>query len=170
MRVSRNCGNQQPYAGPSDDIWAWSHGWTILTGGSWGIRIKTSSIATLSSTSPTWTDRGANTGFGGERLATNRLSHGTAILIPLRSLPLHYFRISGPFLKVMNLLVLQCQGLNSDCRVYSVVSKISKSSAGFRTQDMQWNYNASNFLIFTTLGATFVNWKFGFFFLALRKA
>jgi hypothetical protein len=34
--------------------------------------------ATLSTTNPTWIDPGANSGPGGERPTTNRLSHGTA--------------------------------------------------------------------------------------------
>jgi hypothetical protein len=32
----------------------------------------------LSTTNPTWIDLDTNLGFGGERLATNDLSHGTA--------------------------------------------------------------------------------------------
>jgi hypothetical protein len=32
-------------------------------------------------TNPTWTDSGANPGLGGERPATNDLSHGTTIAI-----------------------------------------------------------------------------------------
>jgi hypothetical protein len=39
---------------------------------------KTCPSATLSTTNPTWTDPGLNPGLRGERLATNRLSHGTA--------------------------------------------------------------------------------------------
>jgi hypothetical protein len=39
---------------------------------------KTRIIATLSTTTPTWNDEGANLGFRGERPATNRLSHSTA--------------------------------------------------------------------------------------------
>jgi hypothetical protein len=35
--------------------------------------------AILSTTSPTWIDPGANPGLRGERPATNRLSHGTAL-------------------------------------------------------------------------------------------
>jgi hypothetical protein len=35
---------------------------------------------TLSTTNPTWIDPGANPGLRGERPATNRLSHGTALL------------------------------------------------------------------------------------------
>jgi hypothetical protein len=34
--------------------------------------------ATLSTTNPTWTDPGTNSGLRGERPTTNRLSHGTA--------------------------------------------------------------------------------------------
>jgi hypothetical protein len=37
------------------------------------------SSATLSTTNPTWADPGSNPGLRGERPATNRLSHGTAI-------------------------------------------------------------------------------------------
>jgi hypothetical protein len=35
--------------------------------------------ATLSTTNPPWIDPGANPGLRGERPATNRLSHGTAL-------------------------------------------------------------------------------------------
>jgi hypothetical protein len=41
---------------------------------------KTCPSATLSTTNPTWTDPGSNPGLRGERLATNRLSYGTAFL------------------------------------------------------------------------------------------
>jgi hypothetical protein len=37
--------------------------------------------ATLSTTNPTWIDPGANPGLRGERPATNRLSHVTALPI-----------------------------------------------------------------------------------------
>jgi hypothetical protein len=44
------------------------------------IQRKSCPNATLSTTNPTWTDKGANLDFHSERPATNRLSHGTAIL------------------------------------------------------------------------------------------
>jgi hypothetical protein len=53
-----------------------------LTGenrGNWG---KPSPSATLSTTNPTWTDPGSSPGLRGERPATNRLSHGTAFVVP----------------------------------------------------------------------------------------
>jgi hypothetical protein len=37
--------------------------------------------ATLSTTNPTWIDPGANPGLCSERPATNRVSHGTALLL-----------------------------------------------------------------------------------------
>jgi hypothetical protein len=40
---------------------------------------KTCPSANLSTTNLTWTDRGSNPSLRGERLVTNRLSHGTAI-------------------------------------------------------------------------------------------
>jgi hypothetical protein len=40
---------------------------------------KTCHSVTLSTTNPTWTDPGSNPGIRGERPATNRLSHGTAL-------------------------------------------------------------------------------------------
>ena len=43
-------------------------------------RRKTCSIATLSTTNPTWTGLRSNPGLRGERSATNRLSHGMAFL------------------------------------------------------------------------------------------
>jgi hypothetical protein len=46
-------------------------------------RGKTS--GTLSTTNPTWTDPELNPGLRGERPATNRLSHGTALLSDLPS-------------------------------------------------------------------------------------
>jgi hypothetical protein len=52
----------------------------ILTGenpSTWG---KTCPSDTLSTTKPTWTDPGLNPGLRGERPATIRLSHGTAVV------------------------------------------------------------------------------------------
>jgi hypothetical protein len=49
-----------------------------LTGENRSTRRKTCPSATLSTTNPTWTDPGSNPGLRGERLATNRLSNGTA--------------------------------------------------------------------------------------------
>ena len=43
--------------------------------------------ATLSTTNPTWNYPGSNTGFRGERPATNRLSHGTDSVWKLPNLP-----------------------------------------------------------------------------------
>jgi hypothetical protein len=54
------------------------HRWNEIDRGKpkyWG---KTCPSATLSTTNPTWTDPGSNPGLRGGRLATNRLSHGTA--------------------------------------------------------------------------------------------
>jgi hypothetical protein len=45
------------------------------------IRGRTCPSATLSTTNPTLTDPGSNPGLRGERPATNRLSHDTAIFI-----------------------------------------------------------------------------------------
>jgi hypothetical protein len=49
-----------------------------LTGENRGTLGKTCPSATLSTTNPTWTDRGSNPGHRSARPATNRLSHGTA--------------------------------------------------------------------------------------------
>jgi hypothetical protein len=51
-----------------------------LTGENRSTGGKTCPSATLSTTNPTWTDRGSNPCLRGERPATNRLSHGTAII------------------------------------------------------------------------------------------
>jgi hypothetical protein len=51
-----------------------------LTGENGSTRGKTYPCATFSTTNPTWTDPGSNPGLRGERPATNRLSHGTAIV------------------------------------------------------------------------------------------
>jgi hypothetical protein len=53
----------------------------ILTGENRRTRRKTCPSATLSTTNPTWIDPGANLGLHGDRLATNDLSHGTAVKI-----------------------------------------------------------------------------------------
>jgi hypothetical protein len=50
-----------------------------LTGENRSARGKTYPTATLSTTNPTWTDPGSNPGLRGDRPATNRLSHGTAL-------------------------------------------------------------------------------------------
>jgi hypothetical protein len=44
------------------------------------VREKSCPSATLSTTNPTWTDQESNPGLHGEKPATNRLSHGTALL------------------------------------------------------------------------------------------
>jgi hypothetical protein len=54
----------------------------ILTGENRRTWRKTCPSATLSTTNPTWIDPGANPVLRGERPATNRLSHGTALALP----------------------------------------------------------------------------------------
>jgi hypothetical protein len=49
-----------------------------LTGENRSTRGKTCPSATLSTTNPTWIDPGSNPSLRGEKLAANRLSHGTA--------------------------------------------------------------------------------------------
>jgi hypothetical protein len=44
---------------------------------------KTCPSATLSTTNPIWTGPGANPGLRDEKPATNCLSHGTAVSLPL---------------------------------------------------------------------------------------
>jgi hypothetical protein len=56
-----------------------SHGGMILTGKKRITLRKLYFSATMSTTNPTWTDRGENPGFRGKKQATNRLSHGTAL-------------------------------------------------------------------------------------------
>jgi hypothetical protein len=51
-----------------------------LTGENVRTREKTYPSATLSTTNPTWTDPGSNPGLRSKRSATNRLSHGMALL------------------------------------------------------------------------------------------
>jgi hypothetical protein len=52
-----------------------------LTGENRSTRGKTCPSATSSTTNPTWTNLGSNPNLRGERPATNRLTHDTAILI-----------------------------------------------------------------------------------------
>jgi hypothetical protein len=54
-----------------------------FTGENLSTRGKTCPSATLSTTTPTRTDSGLNPGLRGERPATNRLSHGTALFLLL---------------------------------------------------------------------------------------
>jgi hypothetical protein len=54
-----------------------NHGGIILTGKTEELRGETRPSATLSITNRTWIDPNSNTGLRGERLATNRLRHGT---------------------------------------------------------------------------------------------
>jgi hypothetical protein len=63
-----------------------------LTGENGSTRGKTCPSATLSTTQPTWTDPESNPGLRGERPATNRLSHGTAISQYLKQLRVHKTR------------------------------------------------------------------------------
>jgi hypothetical protein len=53
--------------------------WKEIDRGKPTIRRQTCPSATLSTTNVTWTDPGSNPGLRGERPATNRLSHGTAL-------------------------------------------------------------------------------------------
>ena len=54
-----------------------------LTGENRSTQEKTCPSATLSTTNPTWTAPGSNPSLAGERPATNRLSHGTALMFSL---------------------------------------------------------------------------------------
>jgi hypothetical protein len=58
----------------------------------WG---KTCPSATFSNTNPTWTDPGSNSDLRGERSATNRLSHVTAILDALQVKNVHFEKLSA---------------------------------------------------------------------------
>jgi hypothetical protein len=64
----------------SDDVWVWrtTVEW-YWQGKTEKIRRKTFPSATLSATNSAWIDTDANPGLHGERPATNRLSHGTAL-------------------------------------------------------------------------------------------
>jgi hypothetical protein len=79
-----------------------------LTGENRRTRRKTCPSATLSTTNPTWTDPGSNSGLRGERPATNRLSHGTA------------------FSKI-----------DRTAQMYLRISCLSSSSRSLRTETMQ---------------------------------
>jgi hypothetical protein len=56
------------------------HQWNETDRGKPKTRRKTCPSATLSTTNPTWTDPGSNPGLRSGRPATNRLSHGTALV------------------------------------------------------------------------------------------
>jgi hypothetical protein len=54
-----------------------------LTGENRSTRGKTCPSTTLSTTNPTWTDQGSDSGLRGERPANDRLNHGTANTLSL---------------------------------------------------------------------------------------
>jgi hypothetical protein len=54
-----------------------------LTGENRSTRRKTCHSANLSTANPAWTDPESNPALRGERPATNRLNHGTALIIYL---------------------------------------------------------------------------------------
>jgi hypothetical protein len=56
------------------------HLWNEIDRGKPTTRKKTCPSATLSTTNPTWTEPGSNAGLRSGRPATNRLSHGTAVI------------------------------------------------------------------------------------------
>ena len=88
-----------------------------LTGENRSTGKKTCPSVTLFFTNPKWTDPGSNPGLGGERPATNRLSHGMAqaisksvrqeIPVPLLDPSTHYRVFKIPILfcvtKVVNI-------------------------------------------------------------------
>jgi hypothetical protein len=78
VRLSLNFGLQWTYCSPPDDTWVWSPGVMILTWENRRTHTKPWPSATLSTINPTWIDPGENPGLRGERLATDRLNHGTA--------------------------------------------------------------------------------------------
>jgi hypothetical protein len=61
--------------------WLWSNRWNANWQGKPKYSEKTCPSATLS-TNPTWPDSGSNPGRRGGKPATNRLSYGTAVLMP----------------------------------------------------------------------------------------
>jgi hypothetical protein len=67
-----------------------NHGGMILTGENRRTRRKSCLTATLSITTQTWTDPGANPGKRGERSAINRLKHSRALLSYLQSCSVFY--------------------------------------------------------------------------------
>jgi hypothetical protein len=72
--MSWNCGYQRAYcSSPKFCMSMESHGGIILTGKSCPNVTSTTNI--------TWTDPGTNLDLHGERPATNRLSHGMALLL-----------------------------------------------------------------------------------------
>jgi hypothetical protein len=74
-----------------DDMGLESDGGMLLTGENERTRRKPCPSAILSTTNPVWIDPGANPGLGSDRLATNRLSHGTAQVVVI--LNIGYLRV-----------------------------------------------------------------------------
>jgi hypothetical protein len=70
-------GHQVPIVYPPDNMGMEICGERILTEENRRTWRKTCPSNSLPNTNPTWTDRGMNPGFHGERPATNPLSYGT---------------------------------------------------------------------------------------------
>jgi hypothetical protein len=71
--------NYWPIVPAPDDRWlVWSSRWNENWHGKPKYSEKTCPSATLFTTNPTWPDLGSNLGRRGGKLATNRLSYGTA--------------------------------------------------------------------------------------------
>jgi uncharacterized membrane protein len=71
---------------PNDRWWMWSSRWNENWQGKPKYSDKTCPGATLFTTNPTWPDLGSNSSRRGEKLATNRLSYGTAIWLWVTSM------------------------------------------------------------------------------------
>jgi hypothetical protein len=90
---------------------------------------KTCPSATLSTTNPTWTEPGSNPGLHGERPATNRLSHGTALVCRFHLLLKPLLTVRGISL---HLLPLKCQKPYSVPRILRNVTKHSRNYFSFK--------------------------------------
>jgi hypothetical protein len=77
---------------------------------------KTCPSATLSTTNPTWTDPESKPGARSERPTTNRLSHGTALPIPLLGSFLSTVLITR--LLCMDFYAIRCYNMKARLEAY----------------------------------------------------
>jgi hypothetical protein len=85
---------------------------------------------TLSTTNPTWIDLGANPGLRGERPATNRLSHGTALQACIYRNIIRYARYAaGVILREQK----RGEDIREDLKIFKLTDSILIQNSGNNT-------------------------------------
>jgi hypothetical protein len=96
---------------PDDRLWLWSNQWNPNWQGKPRYSEKTFPSAILSTTNSTWPDLSSNPGRCGGKLATNRLSYGTAF--PVR----YYFKYT---FQVFCVLSFKCLTIDKPTECFTI--------------------------------------------------